>query len=105
MKRHALVFVMTTAWASLAVAQEPVDTPLSRRITLEEAVQLARTHNHNIRIADYSVDEKQRAKDAVRSAYFPSIRNDSNYLHVTDTQLIEIAAGKIELCECGKGEE
>ena len=35
MKRYALVFVMTVAWASLAVAQEPVDTQLSRRITLE----------------------------------------------------------------------
>jgi outer membrane protein TolC len=73
----------------------PVDTPLSRRITLEEAVQLARTHNHNIRIADYTVEEKRRVKEAARSAYFPSIRNDSSYLHVTDTQLVEIGAGSL----------
>ena len=95
MKRHALVFVMTTAWASLAVAQAPVDTSLSRRITLQEAVQLARTHNHNVRMVDYTVDEKQRAKDVARSAYFPSIRNDSSYLHVTDTQLVQLGAGSL----------
>ena len=96
MKRHALVLLMATSFsASPAVAQEPVDISLSRRITLEEAVQLARMHNHNIRMVDYTVDEKQRAKDAAKGAYFPSVRNDSNYLHLTDTQLIQIGAGSL----------
>src|SRR5262249_17534414 len=30
-----------------------------------------------------------------KSEYFPSIRNDSSFFHVTDTQLIEIPAGEL----------
>ena len=94
MKRQALVLLMAMGVsASPSVAQDIVNTALPRRITLQEAVQLARANNHNIRIADYTVEEKQRAKEVARSAYFPSIRNDTNYLHVTDTQLIQIDAG------------
>ena len=94
MKRQALVLLMAMGFsASPSVAQDIVNTALPRRITLQEAVQLARANNHNIRIADYTVEEKQRAKEVARSAYFPSIRNDTNYLHVTDTQLIQIDAG------------
>jgi outer membrane protein TolC len=96
MKRHALVLLLATAFpASLAVAQDTFDTALRRRITLTEAVELARLHNHNVRIADYTVKQKERAKEVAKSAYFPSIHNDSNYLHVTDTQLVEIGAGSL----------
>jgi len=96
MKRHALVLLMATGIAaSPAAAQDAVNTALSRRITLQEAVRLARAHNHDIRIAAYAVEEKQQAKGVARSAYFPSIRNDTNYLHVTDTQLVQIDAGSL----------
>ena len=59
-------------------------------MTLHEAVQLALQHNHTIHIAGYKVEEKQHAKEVARSAYFPTIRNDSNFVHLTDTQLIQI---------------
>jgi outer membrane protein TolC len=96
MKRYAFVLLTATAFsASLAAAQETVDTALPRRITLQEAVELARTHNHDIRMAQDTVQEKQHFKDVAKSAYFPSIRNDSNYLHLTDTQLVEIHAGSL----------
>jgi len=36
------------------------------------------------------VDEKQHAKEAAKGSYFPSIRNDSSFLRVTDTQLVQI---------------
>ena len=78
----------------LVDAQEG-NTPAPRHLTLHEAVQLALNHNHNIRIASYTVDEKQHAKEAAKSSYFPSIRNDSSFMHVTDTQLIEIRAGSL----------
>ena len=57
---------------------------------------MALEHNHNVRIAGDTtpVDEKQHAAEAARSACFPSIRNDSSFLHVTDTQLIEIDEGE-----------
>ena len=96
MKRKAIILLTATAFlASLALAEKTGDTASSRHITLQEAVQLALQHNHNIRIADYVVQEKQHAKEAAKSSYFPSIRNDSTFAHVTDTQLIQIAPGSL----------
>jgi outer membrane protein TolC len=78
-----------------AAAQEPKPSSTPRRITLEEAVQMALKHNHLVRIAAYKVEEKQHAKDIARSAYYPILRNDSNLLQVTDTQFIGIPGGSL----------
>jgi outer membrane protein TolC len=88
-----------TLWAiifwlshSLALGQQTESTaPV--RITLPEAVDFALKHNHIIRLADFAVEEKRHAKDVARSSYFPVLRNDSNFLHVTDTQFIQIPSG------------
>jgi outer membrane protein TolC len=96
MKRKALTLL--TAWAlsaCLALADQTGVAAPSRHITLQEAVQLALKHNHNVRIAQYGVDEKQHAKEAAKSAYFPSIRNDSSFMRITDTQLIQLAPGTL----------
>jgi outer membrane protein TolC len=96
MKRSTALFILaaTSFFICIASAQETSNTaPPARQITLPEAVQLALKHNHDIRIAGYTVEEKQHAKDAAKSAYFPSIRNDSNFMHATDTELIEIKRG------------
>src|SRR5271156_4864018 len=96
MKRNAALFVLsaTALFACLLGAQERSPAaPPPRHITLPEAVQLAFRHNHDIRIAGYTVEQKQHAKEVAKSSYFPSIRNDSNFLHATDTELIEIKAG------------
>jgi len=97
MKRNAALFlVMATAFsASALMADGTGGTMPPRRVTLREAVQLALKHNHDIHIASYTVEEKQQAKEVAKSSYFPSIRNDSNFLHVTDTQLVEINAGSL----------
>ncbi len=96
MKRRALFLLMATALScSLTLADQTGSTAASRRITLREAVQLALKHNHNVRIAGYAVDEKQHAKEAAKGSYFPSIRNDSSFLRVTDTQLIQINPGSL----------
>jgi outer membrane protein TolC len=95
MKRKAILLLMTTLSCSVILADETGSTAPSRRITLQEAVQLALKHNHNVRIAGYAVDEKQHAKEAAKGSYFPSIRNDSSFLRVTDTQLIQIAPGTL----------
>lgn len=98
MTRNAalLVLVAIAFSACIAAAQEASNTaPPPRRITLQQAVQSALKHNHDIRIAGYTVEEKQHAKEAAKSSYFPSIRNDSNFMHVTDTELIEIKAGSL----------
>jgi outer membrane protein TolC len=93
-KVHFLLLGLALS-SALLFAQDPGNPALPRHITLQEAVQLALQHNHNVRIAGYTVEEKQHAKEVAKSAYFPSIRNDSNFLHVTDTQLIEIFSGSL----------
>ncbi len=97
MKRDAALFLLVamTFFACTAAAEEAGNTPPPRHITLQEAVQLALRHNHDIRIAGYTVDEKQQAKKVAKSSYFPSIRNDSSFMHMTDTQLIQIKSGSL----------
>jgi outer membrane protein TolC len=97
MKRTAALFLLaaTVFGASVADADDEGEAAPLRHITLREAVQLALKHNHDVRIAAYTVEEKQHAKDVAKSSYFPSIRNDSSFLHLTGTQLIEIEAGSL----------
>jgi outer membrane protein TolC len=96
MKRKVLILlIVTAASASLALADGADDASSLRHITLQEAVQFASKHNHDIRIAGYAVDEKQHAKEATKSSYFPTLRNDSGFMRVTDTQLIEINSGSL----------
>ena len=74
MKKNAALFVLaaTAFSACIAAAQEISNTaPPPRHITLQEAVQLALKHNHDIRIAGYTVEEKEHAKQVAKSAYFP----------------------------------
>ena len=92
MLRASTVALLLSAGTGAAFAQSP-ETAVARRITLAEAVDLALAHNHVVRLARLSVEEKERAKEVAKSGYFPSVRNDTTVLHVTDTQLVEIPAG------------
>src|SRR5271163_2207283 len=80
---------------ALAFGDEPSNPASPRHITLYDAVQLALQHNHNIHIAEYKVEERQHAKEVAKSGYFPTIQNESNFVHLTDTQLIEIYGGTL----------
>ena len=95
MKRtgERVLLIAMAVFACTAAAQETGNTAAPRHITLQEVVQLALKHNHDIRIAGYTVEEKQDAKQAAKSSYFPSIRNDSSFMRMTDTELIQIRAG------------
>jgi outer membrane protein TolC len=98
MKPNVALFLLaaTAFFACMAAAQEISNSaPPPRQITLQEAVQLALKHNHDIRIAGYTVEEKKRAKQVAKSSYFPSIRNDSSFMHATDTELIQIKPGSL----------
>jgi outer membrane protein TolC len=78
--------------SSVAMGQ-PTASPSPRVITLGEAIELALKHNHVVRLAALEVDEHEHTKEVAKSAYFPSVRNDTNVVRVSDTQLIEIPAG------------
>jgi len=99
-RNFGLFLLMAIAFSPYpAGAQEIGNTPPARTMTLQEAVQLALKHNHDIRIAGYTVEEKQHAKEVAKSSYFPSIRNDSSFMHVTDTQLVEISPGSLGVAD------
>jgi outer membrane protein TolC len=97
MKRNAAPFLLVAMafFVCTAAAQETGNTAPPRHITLQQAVQLALKRNHDIRIAGYTVEEKRQAKEVAKSSYFPSIRNDSSFMHLTDTQLVQINAGSL----------
>jgi outer membrane protein TolC len=90
--RASIFALLFFAGTCSAFAQQP-ETPAARRITLREAVDLALAHNHAVRLAKLSVEEKERVKEVAKSAYFPLVRNETSVVHLTNTQLIEIPAG------------
>jgi outer membrane protein TolC len=90
--RASVVALLVFSGSCAAFAQQD-ETPQARRITLPEAVDLALARNHAVRLARLSVEEKARAKDVAKSAYFPQVRNETTVVHLTDTQLIAIPAG------------
>src|SRR5579863_7311565 len=64
-----------------------------RHLTLTEAVHLAISQNRSLKIARLKVTENEQKKAGQHSAYFPSLTNQSNILHVTELQNISIPAG------------
>jgi outer membrane protein TolC len=91
-RQWATALVSLFTLLTFALAQQP-ESDVRRRLNLHEAVELALRHNHGVRIAALHVEEEQRAKEVARSAYLPTIRNDSMFAHATDTQFIAIPAG------------
>jgi outer membrane protein TolC len=90
---RAPILALLCALGAGAASAQPSDAPNARRITLDEAVDLALARNHVVRLARVSAEEKERAQEAAKSAYFPQVRNETTLVHLTDTQLIAIPAG------------
>jgi outer membrane protein TolC len=77
------------------VSGQDRQAPAARLITLRQALDLASQNNHRVRLARLAVDEKQRARDVAWSGYFPLVRIDSGFTHLTDTQLVDIPSGSL----------
>src|SRR5262249_43607360 len=71
----------------IAAAAEP------RKLTLPEAVHLALTHNHDLKIARLKVAQNQEKKAEARAGYFPGITNQSTVARTTAQENIGIPAG------------
>jgi len=91
-RQGATVLVSLFSFLTFALSQQP-ESSIARRLNLHEAVELALKHNHSVRIAALHVEEKEHAKEVARSAYLPTLRNDSGFTHATDTQFIGIPEG------------
>src|SRR6266849_3046902 len=86
--RWTAVVDCACAVASGAMAQE-------RHLTIQEAIDLALRANHSLRAASYEVSAEEQKRRIARSSYFPSITNESNLLHITDLQRVEVPAGAL----------
>ena len=64
-----------------------------RKLTLQEAIGLALHQNHAVKIAHYGVAAELERQRSARSAYFPTLSNESNVLYVTDVERIEVPPG------------
>ena len=64
-----------------------------RKLTLQEAVELATRQNHALKAASYAVAAEQQKRHIAESNYFPTITNESNLLHITDLQRLDVPAG------------
>ena len=74
-------------------ASPQVGTAEVRRLTLAEAVHLAVTQNHALKIARLKIEENQQKKAGDHSSYFPTITNQSNILHFSELENVLIPAG------------
>jgi outer membrane protein TolC len=75
------------------VAAVPQNAAEVRRLTLEEAVHLAISQNHELKIARLKVTENEQKKAGAKASYFPEIKNESNLLHVNALENIDIPVG------------
>ena len=89
-KAYPRALVMVALAFALAAPAYAADV---RRITLTEAVHLAINQNRALKIARLKVTENEQKKAGEHSAYFPVVTNQSNALHITDLQFVEIPAG------------
>jgi outer membrane protein TolC len=64
-----------------------------RHLTLTEAVHLALAKNRTLKIARLKVLENKQKRAGEHSGYFPSLTNQSNVLHTTELQQVDIPAG------------
>jgi len=76
-----------------ALSASPQHAAEVRRLTLTDAVHLAISQNHALKIARLKVVESEQKKAGERSAYFPQITNQSNALRITDLENITLPAG------------
>lgn len=94
---NRIYFSRTLRIAGLAMlcAAAPAGAAGVRRLTLAEAVRLAVGQNRQLKIARLKIEENEQKKAGERSAYFPAITNQSNVLHISELQNIQIPAGAL----------
>jgi outer membrane protein TolC len=80
---------MTAVIAGVAF-QSMLSAAEVKRLTMTEAVDLALKQNRMVKIARLEVQENQQKKASARSLYFPTLKNESNVLHISELQNITI---------------
>jgi hypothetical protein len=89
MKGRPIAVAVLASWAAIVQLRASE----VRRLTLQQAVQLAISQNRALKIARLKVAENQQKKAGAHSSYFPVLTNQSNALHITELQQVVIPAG------------
>jgi outer membrane protein len=63
-----------------------------KKLTMAEAVELALKQNRTLKIARLEVRETREKKAGAKSLYFPTLKNETNILHISELQNIDIHA-------------
>ena len=63
-----------------------------KRLTMAEAVELALKQNRTLKIARLQVQENQEKKASAKSLYFPTLSNETNVMHISELQNVDIPA-------------
>src|SRR5262245_18488984 len=88
---------MKTTYFIAGIAVIALQSALSaaevKRLTITEAVELALQQNHIVKIARLQVQENQAKKAGAKSLYFPTLKNESNVLHISELQNISVPTG------------
>ena len=79
-----------TAVIAVLALQSVLSAAEVKRLTMTEAVDLALQQNRMVKIARLQVQENQEKKAAAKSLYFPTLKNQSNVLHISELQNITI---------------
>ena len=95
MTKSSILIALVLFIAQPFALSQQAESTAPRTMNLHEAVELALRRNHVVRIASLHVEEEQHAKEVAKSAYLPTLKNDSLWVHVTDTQFIGIPAGAL----------
>jgi outer membrane protein TolC len=107
--RKTLLVVLLVAWVPMTIhppalpAQPPPDQlpqpvgPSVRRLTLEEARQLALGSNKALALARLNVEEKGHAADAAMKDYFPKLIGSSTYFNFNQNlgSVVSVERGKL----------
>src|ERR1700729_1618151 len=64
-----------------------------RGLGLQEAADLAPRQNHGIKTGQSALAAEQQKRRIAQSNYYPTVTNESNLLHITDLQRVEVPAG------------
>ena len=103
--RAALLTLFLSLCPLQATAGEPAlaPTPSVRRLTLDEAKQIALAGNRSLALARLNIAEKELATTAAGKDYYPKLLGDLTYLHFDTNlgQITNVASGKFGLIPAG----
>ena len=91
--KNAIIARCVAVAALLSLAPVPQYGADVRKLSLKEAVELAISQNHSLRIARLKIVESEQKKAGERASYFPSIKDAANAGDSTGVDHLVIPAG------------